>query len=74
MSSPGSEILDYFKDVTKRHELEDSIRFGEPVVRCEWRGDCLEVESGAGFTDRFDWVIAATGILHYPKLPKIGIM
>jgi cation diffusion facilitator CzcD-associated flavoprotein CzcO len=77
MSSPGSEIQSYFEDVTKRYELEESIRFGEPVVRCEWqpadtgKGGRWEVETGSGFIDHFEWVIGATGILHHPKLPTI---
>ena len=37
MSSPGDEIQGYFEGVTKRYGLEDSIRFGEAVVRCEWQ-------------------------------------
>jgi len=71
MSSPGAEIQQYFEGVTQRHELEDSIRFGEAVVRCEWQGEGWEVETSSGFADRFDWVVAATGILHHPKLPDI---
>ena len=70
-SSPGAEILEYFEGVARRYGLEDSIRFGEPVLRCEWQGDCWELETGSGFVDRFQWVIAATGILHHPKLPDI---
>jgi len=71
MSSPGGEIQAYFEDVAKRFEIERSIRFADPVVRCEWTGDAWEVESGSGFVGRFDWVLAATGILHHPKLPDI---
>jgi len=71
MASPGDEIQAYFEDVSKRYELEQHIRFSDPVVRCEWQGDSWEVESGSGFRGRFDWVIAATGILHHPKRPDI---
>lgn len=71
MSSPGAEIQEYFEDVSRRFEIEKSIRFSDPVVRCEWTGEDWEVEGGTGFTDRFDWVIAATGILHHPKMPEI---
>jgi cation diffusion facilitator CzcD-associated flavoprotein CzcO len=76
MSSPGDEIQGYFEGVTKRYGLEDSIRFGEAVVRCEWQpaeggGGRWEVESSSGFTDHFEWLVAATGILHHPKLPEI---
>ena len=72
MSSPGGEIQAYFEDISKRYDLERSIRFNEPVVRCEWQGDGWEIESGSGFVGRFDWVLAATGILHHPKLPDIA--
>ncbi|MEE2672949.1 MAG: NAD(P)/FAD-dependent oxidoreductase [Myxococcota bacterium] len=73
-SSPGSEIQAYFEGVAKRYGLEGSMRFGDPVVRCEWSGPGdgrWEVETGAGFVDHFEWVIAATGILHHPKFPEI---
>lgn len=69
--SPGGEIQSYFEDISRRHELESSIRFGDPVVRCEWLGSEWEVETGSGSVDRFEWVIAATGILHHPKFPDI---
>jgi len=77
MASPGSEIQSYFEGVTSRHGLESAIRFNEPVVRCEWktsedgRVGHWEVETGSGFIDHFDWVIAGTGILHHPKTPDI---
>jgi cation diffusion facilitator CzcD-associated flavoprotein CzcO len=71
LSSPGAEIQSYFEDVAKRYGVEGDIRLGDPVVRCEWQGDCWEVETGSGFVDRFEWVIAATGILHHSKLPDI---
>ncbi len=70
-SSPGAEIQDYFERVAERTGVMGSIRFGEPVVRCEWQGERWEVETASGFVDHFEWVVAATGILHHPKLPDI---
>jgi cation diffusion facilitator CzcD-associated flavoprotein CzcO len=70
-SSPGAEILQYLEDVAKRYEVESAIRLGDPVVRCEWQEGRWEVETGSGYVDHFEWVIAATGILHHPKLPDI---
>jgi len=70
-NSPGSEIQEYFEGVARRHGIEDSIRFSDPVTRCEWQGERWEVESASGFVGHFDWVIAATGVLHHPKLPDI---
>ncbi len=71
MSSPGQEIQEYFEGVSERYDLDRSIRFNEPVVRCDWQGDRWEVEGGSGFVESFDWVIAATGILHHPKRADI---
>ena len=70
-SSPGSEIQDYFEAVADRHGLGPKMRFGDAVTRCEWRDGQWEVGTASGHSDRFDWVIAATGILHHPKLPDI---
>ncbi len=76
-ASPGSEILEYFERVAKEYGVDDQIRFSDPVVRCTWRdskdgGDNRwEVETGSGHVETFDFVIAATGILHHPKLPEI---
>ncbi len=71
MSSPGGEIQAYFEDISKRYDLGRSIRFSDPVVRCDWQGEGWEIESRSGFVERFDWVLAATGILHHPKQPVI---
>jgi len=71
LCSPGAEIQDYFENITRRRELESSIRFGDAVARCEWTDDLWKVETESGYTDEFEWVIAATGILHHPKLPEI---
>ena len=71
LASPGNEIQQYFEGAMERHGVAESIRFGHPVVRCEWLGSEWEVEAGDGFVGRYDWVVAATGILHHPKLPDI---
>jgi cation diffusion facilitator CzcD-associated flavoprotein CzcO len=71
MSSPGDEIQAYFEGVAQRYEIEDSLRFSDAVVRCEWQGERWELETASGYVGHFEWVIAATGILHHPKLPDI---
>jgi cation diffusion facilitator CzcD-associated flavoprotein CzcO len=76
-ASPGAEIQQYFEDVAHRYGVDDQIRFSDPVVRCTWRAsadggdDRWEIETGSGHVETFDFVIAATGILHHPKLPDI---
>jgi cation diffusion facilitator CzcD-associated flavoprotein CzcO len=71
LASPGGEIQEYFERITRKYDLDDSIRFGDAVVRCDWQDGRWEVETAAGVVDHFEWVIAATGILHHPKLPDI---
>ncbi|MEM7142239.1 MAG: NAD(P)/FAD-dependent oxidoreductase [Actinomycetota bacterium] len=70
--SPGQEIQQYFEGVVRRFGIDDRIRFSDAIVRCEWTDDHRwEVETASGFAETFDFVIAATGILHHPKLPAI---
>ncbi len=68
--SPGGEIQSYFERVTREHRLEPHLRFGEEVTRCEFRDGRWHLETSAGTTDTVDVVIAATGVLHHPKVPE----
>ena len=71
-ASPGAEIQQYFERVAHSYGIDDDIRFSDPVVRCTWTADDRwELETGSGHVETFDFVIAATGILHHPKLPDI---
>jgi cation diffusion facilitator CzcD-associated flavoprotein CzcO len=69
--SPGAEILEYLEGVADKYEVLPNVAFGEQVIRCEWLGDRWEVETSTGTIDHAEFVIAATGILHHPKLPDI---
>ena len=71
--SPGSEIQQYFEGAVERFGIGDHIRLGDAVTSCIWIDDELawEVTTANGHVERFDWVIAATGILHHPKYPDI---
>lgn len=68
----GAEILDYFRAVTDRYGLRDVIRFGQDVVSTRWIDGGWTVETRSGEAYRGDVVIAATGVLHYPRLPDIA--
>ena len=70
-ASPGGEVQAYFQDVADRFDVTSLVRFGDAVTRCEWLGDQWEITTAAGHSDRFRYVIAATGILHHPKRPDI---
>lgn len=72
--SPGSEIQQYFEGAVDRFGIGDHIRLGDAVVSCVWLGDDREWEitTASGVVARFDFAIAATGILHHPKDPDIA--
>ena len=69
--SPGGEILEYFESVADRFGVVDSIRFNDAVTRCAWDGAGWQLETAGGHQDHFTFIIAATGILHHPKMPDI---
>ena len=70
--SPGGEILAYLESVAQRFDVVRSIRFGDEVVRCEFRHGRWHLDTAAGVHDVVDVVIAATGVLHHPRLPDIA--
>lgn len=69
--APGDEIEAYFERVAADHGVTPKIRFGEEVTRTEWGDGRWQLTTGTGRTDEADVVIAATGVLHRPRLPDI---
>jgi cation diffusion facilitator CzcD-associated flavoprotein CzcO len=70
--SPGHEIQAYLEGVAQRHGVEGLIRRGEEVTRCAFEGGRWQLETKSGARDEAHAVIAATGVLHHPKLPDIA--
>jgi cation diffusion facilitator CzcD-associated flavoprotein CzcO len=69
--APGAEIQAYFEEVARRHGVTPRIRFGSEVTRGSFRAGRWQLETSDGRRDEVDAVIAATGVLHHPKLPDI---
>lgn len=69
--SPGAEIRAYFEGVARRRGLLPLVRFGEEIVRADFRGGRWHLLSGGGARDEVDVVVAATGVLHHPRMPEI---
>ena len=69
--SPGTEIYDYFDRVAREHDILSFVRFGEEVTRCEWVDGKWQLETANGHRDDVDVVIAATGVLHHPRMPDL---
>ncbi|GIW44610.1 MAG: putative monooxygenase [Candidatus Binatia bacterium] len=69
--APGPEIQDYFERVALEYGVLPYVRFGDEVVRLQYINGSWRLETAKGHCDRADVVIAATGVLHHPKLPDI---
>jgi cation diffusion facilitator CzcD-associated flavoprotein CzcO len=70
--SPGAEIQEYFERIAREQDIGRHVRFGDEVTSCRLTDGKWHVETAAGHRDTVDVVIAATGVLHHPKLPEIG--
>lgn len=69
--SPGAEILNYFEDVAQRFGVKERIRFGAQVSHCSFEDERWKIETSDGHQDEADIIIAATGVLHHPRMPEI---
>jgi cation diffusion facilitator CzcD-associated flavoprotein CzcO len=67
--SPGSEILAYFEDVARRHDVERLIRYGVEVVDALHVGAQWRLTTSSGEVIDADFLILATGFLHRPRTP-----
>ncbi len=69
--SPGAEIQAYFERVALKYGVTEKIRFGDGVVACVLNHGRWEIETERGTRETFDFVIAATGVLHHPNVPDL---
>jgi cation diffusion facilitator CzcD-associated flavoprotein CzcO len=70
--APGPEIREYFERMADQHGVLDHIRFGAEIASCVYKGGRWHIRTRDGRTDIADVVIAATGVLHHPKVPDIA--
>src|SRR5256885_6994222 len=69
--SPGPEILAYLDAVARRHGVDALIRYGTEIRRCAFERGRWRIETIGGAAHEADVVVAATGVLHHPKIPPI---
>jgi len=69
--SPGDEIQAYFERIANDEGVVARTRFGEEITRLAFEDGRWRIETSKGRRDAADVVIAATGVLHHPKLPDI---
>ncbi|MFT5604900.1 MAG: cation diffusion facilitator CzcD-associated flavoprotein CzcO, partial [Paracoccaceae bacterium] len=68
---PGAEIQDYFERTTAKYGVDKLIRFNEEIVSCAFAKGQWQLQTRSGIRDTADIVIAATGVLHVPRMPNI---
>jgi|TARA_R110002167_G_scaffold90549_3_gene243964 cation diffusion facilitator CzcD-associated flavoprotein CzcO len=68
---PGDEVQAYFESVVKKYQLEEIISFNEEITDCQFNNEQWQISTSKGNTDYADFVIAATGVLHHPRIPAI---
>lgn len=67
--APGPEIKAYFEKTADEYGIRDHIQFNTEVVNCRYGNGQWAVTTGDGKTDTGDVLVAATGVLHHPKIP-----
>ena len=67
----GDEIQAYFERTTLKYRIDKLIKFNEQINHCEYVEGRWLIETQNGVRDEADVVIAATGVLHVPRYPKI---
>lgn len=70
----GAEIQHYFEQVVDKYAIRDDIRFGCEVTALDWddSANLWWVSLADGSRTPFDVVIAASGVLHHPRMPEIA--
>ncbi len=68
----GPEIQQYFERVSRDFDVMRLIRFDDEVTDLRFIGGRWNLSTASGYTDTFDAVIAATGVLHHPNHPHFA--
>ncbi|MCB2088599.1 MAG: NAD(P)/FAD-dependent oxidoreductase [Sphingomonadaceae bacterium] len=67
----GPEIQAYFEKVVDDFGIRPLIRFNSEITAARWDGTRWQLEFADGTHTEAEVVIAATGVLHHPKIPDI---
>ena len=72
LMADGPDIRDYFERVARDHGLDEVTRFGAEVTELRFDEGAWLLTASDGPPERFDIVIAATGVLHHPNIPRFA--
>lgn len=69
----GAEVQGYFEMVARKYDVLPQVRFGCEVTALVWdeARALWQLTLASGETSEAEVVIAASGVLHYPKIPEI---
>ncbi len=67
----GPEIQAYFERVARKYHIIERIRFNEEIPYCAFEDGRWKVRTSTGREDEADVIIAATGVLHHPKIAEL---
>lgn len=69
--APGPEIREYFQSVADSTGVSQHVVLNAEVEKCQWLDGQWHVYLKNGTTDKADVLVAATGVLHHPKIADI---
>ena len=69
--APGPEIREYFEGIADRFGLKPFIRFDTEIASADWDGEKWLVTTKDGQSDRCNVLVAATGVLHHPRIADV---
>ena len=69
--APGPEIQAYFERVAEKYQVTNKVRFNEGVLSCVFADGKWKVRTTTGREDEAEVVIAASGVLHHPKIAAL---
>jgi len=69
--SPGAEIQAYLERITADYDIGSLMQFDREITRCEFIDGAWQLWSGATQLPNATAVLAATGILHHPRIPEL---
>lgn len=68
----GAEIQKYFESVSVANNLKDCIKFNSEVTQLNFNGNFWEIGFVSQEAIGAKIIIAATGVLHHPKIPNLS--
>ncbi|MFC4595722.1 flavin-containing monooxygenase [Sphingobium tyrosinilyticum] len=69
--APGPEIREYFQAMADRYGVSEHIVFNAEIAECRWQEGRWHIRTKDGRSDVADVIVAATGVLHHPKIADI---